>query len=154
MTDLNKQVYSWLSMFFLFAWRKTFLKKILLYDSLVWILNNSFLFLQLRASYIYIFSGSPWFFETLNYSSTWTNLSQNNLSTFFLSSVLKIIQLFEIFSTHLEPPKGTFWDTAHPHKLFMSQFFIFVIIFHVSVISFQISVNSIICPACNTFFYH
>ena len=54
---------------------------------------------------------------------------------------------------------GRFWDTAYPCKLFTSQtkiwwFFIFIIIFHIFVISFFTPMNCMTYSTSNSFFSH
>ena len=73
---------------------------------------------------------------------------------FFISSLLN----WDVFSTHLKPYTGNFWDISYPRKLFISQYLryddscfdtiiqylrydVFIIVFHVFFISFCILMN-------------
>ena len=69
---------------FWFLWLINLLKKILLYDSLVWSLNDSFLLRLLQVWYLYAFSHFPWFSQKLYCLSTWKKVLQNYFLHFLL----------------------------------------------------------------------
>ena len=80
--DLKSLVYSQVYIFFSFLLQRNYLKKCLLFDSLVLIPNNSFLHWLLQAWYqffhIFLFFSSG----KLHYLSTWEDLFRNHFLIF------------------------------------------------------------------------
>ena len=120
---------------------------------LMWI-TYSFLSYQLAPSFstFFIFFLSDKNGESLwiscNFPGYWTSTSRR------YSSSLSSLQFFSKSSLNWEVSfiysnlfTGTFYDIAHPYKLFTFQyvrwwFFFFIIIFHILIISFSISMSN------------
>ena len=80
--------------FLSFLWLIYFLKKSLLYDSLVLIPNSSFLLQFLHTWYLYALSHFRWHFQKLHSSLTWKKCFFQNHFYFFLFCIHIILGSF------------------------------------------------------------
>ena len=95
-----------------------------------------------------------YFFSILN-----INFNEVFFITFFILDSYKNFIKFRSTSIHSKLFTGSFWDIAQPYIIYIPilkiwRFFIFIIIFHVFVISFCRSINRVTYSYSNTFFCH